>query len=270
MTKLATDNLNYIYEHKLNCFLNQARNTLVPKDFTLLTEVINEWHAASSLNELLRKWKTHHKSLQQQVSSYIHLLCFNVRGLELRWGEVCLLVQKHHSDILVLGEVGHIDFSLVGAALSNYSVFYQAGENAHGGVLVLIRKDMTVTRVSCSLPNVCVIDIALSEPIRIIAIYAPASKTWNWTDLTTLITNRCMIMGDFNIDIERDGDKADRLLEWMDSTTLRPVITDSNTSLRSDRIIDYALTTNVDLSMQTYEGITSSDHKPLLGVFTDE
>ncbi|CAF4597479.1 unnamed protein product, partial [Rotaria sp. Silwood2] len=167
-------------------------------------------------------------------------------------------------------EVGHIDFSLVGAALSNYSVFYQAGENAHGGVLVLIRKDMTVTRVSCSLPNVCVIDIALSEPIRIIAIYAPASKTWNWTDLTTLITNRCMIMGDFNIDIERDGDKADRLLEWMDSTTLRPVITDSNTSLRSDRIIDYALTTNVDLSMQTYEGITSSDHKPLLGVFTDE
>ncbi|CAF5186633.1 unnamed protein product, partial [Rotaria magnacalcarata] len=79
-----------------------------------------------------------------------------------------------------------------------------------------------------------------------------------------------MVMGDFNIDIERDGDKADKLLEWMDSGSLRPVIPDSNTSLRSNRIIDYALSTNIDLSMQTYEGITSSDHKPLLGVFTVE
>ncbi|CAF2938761.1 unnamed protein product [Rotaria sp. Silwood2] len=170
----------------------------------------------------------------------------------------------------VLGEVGHVDLSLVGAALSNYDVFYQAGENAHGGVLVLIRKDIHVTRVSCSLPNICVIDIFLSEIIRLIAIYAPASKTWNWTDLTTVITNRCMIMGDFNIDIERDGDKADRLLEWLDSCSLRPVVPDSYTSLRSDRTIDYAVTNGVDLTMQTYEGDISSDHKPLLGVFTDD
>ena len=219
-------------------------------------------------------WKKHHTLLQtllqQQLFSYMYLLCFNVRGLELRWGEVCLLVQKHHLDILVLGEVGHVDLSLVGAALVNYSVFYQAGDNPHGGVLVLTRKDMIVTRVTCLLSNVCVIDILLSEPIRMIAIYAPASKTWNWTDFTSFITSHCMIMGDFNVDIARDGDKADRLLEWMDSGSLRPVIPDANTSLRSDRIIDYAVTTNVDLSMQACESITSSDHKPLLGVFTDE
>ncbi|CAF5164186.1 unnamed protein product [Rotaria magnacalcarata] len=188
MIKDSCNNLNYKYEHKLNCFLDQTRNTLVPKDFSLLTEVITEWHAASSFNELLIQWKRHHKSFQQQSSNYIHLLCFNVRGLELRWGEVCLLVEKHHSDILVLGEVGHIDFSLVGAAFSNYGVYYQAGENSHGGVLVLIRKDMTVTRISCALPNVYVIDIHLREPIRIIALYAPASKSWNWTDITSFIT----------------------------------------------------------------------------------
>ena len=219
-------------------------------------------------------WKKHHTLLQtllqQQLFSYIYLLCFNVRGLKLRWGEVCLLVQKHHSDILVLGELEQVDLSLVGAALANYNVFYQAGDNSHGGVLVLTRKDIIVTRVTCSLPNVCVIDIPLSEPIRMIAIYAPVNKTWSWTDLRPFITSRCMIMGDFNVDIERDGDKADRLLEWMDSGSLRPVVHDANTSLLSDRIIDYAVTTNVDLSIQTYEGMTSSDHKPLLGVFTDE
>ena len=274
MSRLVSDNSKYQYEHKLNCFLDQARSTLASKELTLLTEVINEWHAASSLNELLVNWKKYHTLLQtllqQQLFSYIYLLCFNVRGLELRWGEVCLLVQKHHSGILVLGEVGQVDLSLVGAALANYNVFYQAGDNPHEDVLVLTRKDIIVTRVTCSLPNVCVIDIFLSESIRMIAIYAPASKTWNWTDLTPFITSRCMIMGDFNVDIEPDGDKADRLLEWMDSGSLWPVVPDTNTSLRSDRIIDYAVTINVDLSIQTYEGITSSDHKPLLGVFTDE
>ncbi|CAM4809265.1 unnamed protein product [Rotaria magnacalcarata] len=185
-------------------------------------------------------------------------------------GRSLFIRSKYHSDILVLGEVGHVDLSLVGAVLSNYDFFYQAGENAHGGVLVLIRKDIHVTRVLCSLPNICVIDIFLSETIRLIAIYAPASKTGNWTDPTTVISNRCMILVDFNIDIERDGEKADQLLERVDSCSLMSVIPDSNTSLRLDCTIDYAVTNGMDLTIQTYEGDTSSDHKPLLGVFTDE
>ena len=77
-----------------------------------------------------------------------------------------------------------------------------------------------------------------------------------------------MIMGDFNTDIEKDGEKADQLLEWLDQCLLTPVTPDSNTSLRSNRTIDYALTTGVDLTIQTYEGITNSDHKPLIGTFT--
>ncbi|CAF4163900.1 unnamed protein product, partial [Rotaria magnacalcarata] len=79
-----------------------------------------------------------------------------------------------------------------------------------------------------------------------------------------------MILGDFNIDIEQDGEKADRLLEWMDSCCLEPVVPDSNTSLRSDRTIDYAVTIGVDLTIQAYEGETTSDHKPLLGVLVGD
>ncbi len=77
-------------------------------------------------------------------------------------------------------------------------------------------------------------------------------------------------MGDFNIDIERDGDKADRLLEWMDSCSLGPIVPDSNTSLRSERTIDYAVAAGVDLTIQSYEGETSSDHKPLFGVLASD
>ncbi|CAF3780042.1 unnamed protein product, partial [Rotaria sp. Silwood1] len=77
-------------------------------------------------------------------------------------------------------------------------------------------------------------------------------------------------MGNCNIDVERDYEKADQLLEWIDSYLLKPVIPNSNISLRSNRTIDYAVTTGDDLTMQTREGVTSSNHKPLLCVFADD
>ena len=73
-------------------------------------------------------------------------------------------------------------------------------------------------------------------------------------------------MGDFNIDLERDGEKANHLFEWMDACSLGPMVPDNNNSFRSERIIDYAAAAGVDLTIQTYEGYTSSDHKPLFAV----
>ena len=66
------------------------------------------------------------------------------------------------------------------------------------------------------------------------------------------------------MDMERDGDKTDELLEGMDSCALGPVVRETNTSLRSSMTIDYALTTGVSLEMQTYEEETSREHEPLL------
>ncbi|CAF4520684.1 unnamed protein product [Rotaria sp. Silwood2] len=273
MTQPASDNFkhdNHYYNHDIKTarFLDQVRTTLAPKDFNLFKEVINEWLTSSSYKGLELKWKHYQRANERHgySSSSLNILCFNIRGLDLRWGDVCLLVKKHLTDIIVLEEVGRVDFALISAALSNYNIFYQAGENAHGGILVMIRNDILVVKLDCSLPNICVLDLQLEQIIRLIAIYAPASKTWEWADLSSFVTNCCMIMGDFNIDIEQDGDQADKLLEWMDSCNLEPVVPDSNTSLRSNRTIDYAITVGVELTMQVYEGDTTSDHKPLLGV----
>ncbi|CAF4493110.1 unnamed protein product, partial [Rotaria sp. Silwood2] len=126
------------------------------------------------------------------------------------------------------------------------------------------------SRVSCPLPNVCTVDLHLEESIRIIAVYAPESKSWKWSDMSGLITSHCVIMGDFNVDLEKDGGKAECLLEWMDSYSLVPTVPNTNTSLRSNRIIDYALSSGVDMTVQTYEGDTTSDHKPLLCVLACE
>ena len=132
----------------------------------------------------------------------------------------------------------------------------------------MIVNDISVRRITCTLSNVCTIDVQGEHIIRLVALYVPASKSWEWSDLSTFITGYCMIMGDFKVDIEKDGEKADRLLEWMDSNSMGSYVPDTNTSLRSDRIIDYVAAVGVDPTIQAYEGITCSDHKPIFGKIT--
>jgi hypothetical protein len=77
-------------------------------------------------------------------------------------------------------------------------------------------------------------------------------------------------MGDFNVDLEKYGDRADSLLNWADGCGLAPFLPNAHTSLRSHRTIDYLFARGIESSVQTYEGATTSDHKPLLCVLTCE
>lgn len=78
----------------------------------------------------------------------------------------------------------------------------------------MIRNGIPASRVTCSPPNVCTIDIHYEQTIRLIALYAFARKTWQWTDLSSLITGQCLVIGDFDIDLESDREKAERFFEW--------------------------------------------------------
>ena len=262
---MNTVNINHTYDNSAS-FLDRNRPLYSKKEFALLSDILTEWCEASSITDVLAHWKSYEKAPTQEPVKSLHVLCFNVRGFEQRWTEVCLLAKTDQADVIVLNEVGRVDMVLVGASFLNFQVSYQAGENSHGGVLVMIRNGITVSRINCCVPNVCVIDLKLQKPIRIIGMYAPASKSWQWADLSSFISKQCVVIGDFNVDLEKDGDKADQMLEWMDACAVGAILPNANTSLRADRIIDYALTTGLDMSIQAYEGPTTSDHKPLLGV----
>ena len=259
---------------KLDCkakrFLASMLNALPRNDHLLLSQIIAEWYRSIAINDILNEWLPYKKANMQSSISFLHILCFNVRGLSARWGEVSLMASTQRFDIMVLGEVGQVDFSLVNLVFQNYRYFYQPGENAHGGVLVIVRNGISTSRVPCSVANVCVVDLMLEEKIRLIGLYAPASKSWRWPDLSPLISKRCCIMGDFNVDIEKDGVAADDLLEWMDSCSLAPYVPHTYTSLRANRTIDYALAKGVDITLQAHEEPTTSDHKPLFCVLACE
>ena len=253
--------------------LSLTSHFLSTPDFCMLTEIVSEWSSLPTLSSIFKHWKSFSNTCTPaKSSSFIHALLFNVRGLAERWEEVLLLVDKYKVDILVLTESGRFDRDLVRQCFMNYRSFYMEGENSWGGVILLIKKGIPVSRVKCDIPNVVCVDIKFERTVRVCGVYAPISKTWDWHALSPLITDQCVILGDFNIDLNQrsDAKAAEGLLKWSDLVKVVPVLPDENTSLRSGRVIDYALARGVSIELQTVIDNTTSDHKPLLGTLCEE
>ena len=241
-------------------------------DFSLLSDIVNEWFSFPTLSTGLSYWKSFSKTCTYSLASHLNVLLFNVRGLEKRWEEVLLLFEKYKMDVLVLLEVGAFELSLFQKIFINFKYFYQKGENAWGGVILLFKSSLPVVRVKCDIPNICVVDIKLEQTLRLVGIYAPKSKTWGWNNLSQYITDFCCLFGDFNIDLDLTDDEkeASNLLSWSDSLSLSPVLPGTSTSLRSDRMIDYAFTRGIPLTLQSGLDNTISDHKPIIGMINWE
>ena len=248
---------------KRDRFLKHAQESLSKFHFSLFHSILMEWESSPLLSSCFSLWKNYNLTNFSQHSS-LQVLSFNVRGFELRWQEVLLLTYSFDFDIIILSETGSFDWSTCTQAFPDRQIFYQKGENRNGGVLVLVKSNLSVKRIECKLPNVCVIDLLTHEQIRVIGIYASDSRSWSWDDLSPLITSKCVIYGDFNVDLEKDISKANQLLTWADKVFLAPYAPKSKTSLRSDRILDYALTGGIVIDIQTLPNNTTSDHYPIV------
>ncbi|CAF4565865.1 unnamed protein product, partial [Rotaria magnacalcarata] len=136
-----------------NFIIKAGQQVLSSTDSLLFHTIIGEWHSSLSLSSCLDNWELISKPKVQLTSTFLYTLCFNVRGLDLRWGEVYLLFSSYNVDIMVLLEVGKFDQDTIVTAFPNHFLFYQEDENAHGGVLILVRQTIPVTRVPCHLAN---------------------------------------------------------------------------------------------------------------------
>ena len=245
---------------------------LSPHDFDLLSVIVNEWFFYPTLSSIFNHWKSFARVYTPSISSELQILLFNVRGLAERWEEVLLLLDKYRVDVIILTEIGSIETSLVRQIFLNYKCFQQKGDNAWGGVMMLIKNSLPVSRVKCDLPNVVCVGVKLETTVRLCGVYAPKSKTWQWNALSKIVSNDCCLLGDFNVDLnlKKDERAAKGLLEWSESESLCPVVPSENTSLRSNRIIDYAFARGVSVNLQTCVENTTSDHRPIIGILKRE
>lgn len=235
-------------------------------DFHLLTDIVKEWSSFATLQSGLKYWKSFHQECSYSSSSQLRVLLFNVRGLDKRCEEVLLLMEKYDFHCLVLIETGAFDMDHIRKSFINYKGYYQEGENSWGGVLMLVKNIIPVTRIKCDNPNICVIDLKLDQPCRLMGVYAPSSKSWDWDVLSRFIIDNSCLFGDFNVDLEAKDDEksAEKLIEWSTRNMLTPILPDSFTSLRSLRTIDYVFARGSPTTIQVCNEKTTSDHKPLI------
>ncbi len=257
---------SFLQSNKRNLILDKAKKTLSHFDLNLFCSILSEWESCPLLSSCFSLWEKFVHVDSSMAFSSLHVLMFNVRGLDTRWQEVLLLISSSNTDLIILLETGDIDLSFYSQAFSNFKLYFQPGENRNGGVLILIRNDIRVKRIDCQIPNVCVLDIKVEDEFRIIGVYAPVSRSWDWHDLSHFVSENCVIFGDFNVDLENDVKKAEDLLAWADSSNLSPFLPDCPTSLRSDRTIDYAFSNLAKIDIQKLNTNTTSDHYPILSI----
>ena len=253
---------------KRDVSLSEAAKSLSHFDYNLFCNLLSEWESHPLLSSCLSHWKSLSVCQPLSVNAPLLILSFNVRGFNSRWQEVLLLNSSYAFDIMILQETGDVETSLCAQAFPKFRCFHQRGENRNGGVSIMVRKEVQASRVVCDLPNICAVDIHThtNDTVRIIGVYAPESRSWGWDHLSQFLSTNCAIFGDFNVDLEQDGGKADLLLSWADTHNLAPYTPVSATSLRAERTIDFSLSNLPLIEIQTYVGNTTSDHRPLLSV----
>ncbi|CAF4165934.1 unnamed protein product, partial [Rotaria sp. Silwood2] len=110
-----------------------------------------------------------------------------------------------------------------------FEFFYQKTENRNGGVLMIIKEDISIRRVPCKLPNVCVVNIKGEEDFRLIGVHAPDSETWSSDDLSYFLSKKCIVYGDVNVNIMQYGKNAEIFLQWADEQFLAQALPNSST-----------------------------------------
>ncbi|CAF3321861.1 unnamed protein product [Rotaria sp. Silwood2] len=238
------------------------------KDQKLVLSLLDEWYTSSTLNTLLCHWDNSEivPSKNQHQKEYLKILCFNVEGWGTRALEATDLVYKTQASICIFTEVGALWNT---SRLPHFNTFYQKGTNKNGGVCVAVGKHLKVTRVEVNISNIVVVDIlGLSEPLRIIGIYWPASQHINLDDLLCYVVQGTIISGDFNATVkEWNSPVTDRrgalVKEWIEENNLKYIPTTAHTSKRSLRNIDLAFSNINNVSSETlYFG--TSDHWPII------
>ncbi|CAM4975916.1 unnamed protein product [Rotaria socialis] len=223
-----------------------------------------------SLNVLLQHWERVHMDVKSfNSSSFVDPLkncLYNVEGWKTRRLEVIDLIYSVETSICIfteVGEQGH-DFKI-----SDYNTFYQTGLNRSGGVCICLGKNLKGVEIDSSIPNTVVVDIyGLSEPLRIIGIYWPASQQRNLMDLSNFVINNTLIAGDFNAAAmdwgsPTDDNRSFLLKEWIEENDLLYVKNTFNSSRRSKRNIDHLFTNIRNVKGETI-AFGTSDHWPII------
>ena len=199
------------------------------------------------LNYNLRKCKNFEK--------FFHVFHHNIRSFHANYDQLSALLDEHFPkiDVLALSETwfNHSSCSVL-EGYTGYHTFRVSSRG--GGISVYISKNYRSTK-NCTLSGIyttfetCIVDVFVTNEmnIKLIGVYRPPSSSATEFNLEfgEFITNnfssnsKCLIVGDFNIDIGVGGTHRTDLCNMFESISYNPLIL---IPTRLNNIIDHIWT----------------------------
>jgi hypothetical protein len=228
-------------------------------------EMIDEWNARSSVTDLCKRWKKDRPAVRYDASLLIIL--FNVEGLRTHVTDVDILLNKYKPHVAVLTGVGAAARNMI--TFPGYKAYSQPGTNAFGGVAILYQEHI-ICKIIKREANFLLTELQTPiEPLLLGAIYVPPNTLPQFELLNECATKPFYIFGDFNAKhtawrCRQNNTSGVHLFNWLEETGNEILAPSSNTSRRSDAIIDFGVTH--DAAEWTSEVLNegTSDHWPVL------
>ena len=214
----------------------------------------------------------------------LHAVLLNARSIRNKLLEFRAMVATTDYDLIAITETwldtGNRDFDGE-YHLPGYTMFHKDRVGRMGGgVLLYVRDHLNAIGVALDSPHEFVgADVkGCSPPLRVVAVYRPPHSTRDsdeslYSDLSRLIQDRTLVVGDFNCHLDWDllvaGAVGMRLVDFSNDCFLTQLV---RLPTRGQSTLDLVFTTDEDMviNVEVGEALAGSDHSMVsFGVLCD-
>ncbi|CAF2115950.1 unnamed protein product [Rotaria magnacalcarata] len=270
----------FIPNHRTESF-HISTEALSRKQAQIFQELILEWTTTPTLNTLLANWEDRKKITSKMLNakSELKIMLLNVSSLKHYLPDIFLLLESTPCPIVVFNGTHHHNdtVKLFSRHFSNCNVYWEAGSNNFGGVLIAIHRSIPVQRVDIfqNQSNIVVLDVGTTtDKFQLATCYSPPNEKLpiNLFDKILERSTNTILLGDFNAkhqswsdSIENQKDRV--LFNWLSTNDLEIVNKHVATSTRSNATIDLILApAHMIPSTSSYSVLPciGNDHFPII------
>ena len=262
-----------------NCLIHEAR-TLSNIIYQICVSSRSYLYALGEKNDYLnnKQCKTDDNFEPWFQQKGVHIVHLNIHYLYPKLDEIKLLLSSQNIDILCLCETFLNDsFSSSELSIENYKIFRKDRLTHGGGLIVYVNDDLPcIQRHDLEISSVESIWLEVkqpnSKPVLLSYVYRPPSSKVQWLhdfssslDNASTYENECLIIGDFNFDIQSDSFQSKAWFDLMLSINFTQLVKDpTRITPTSATLIDHVFSNNpeniVNVSVPPY---SISDHYPV-------
>ena len=242
------------------------------------TTVLPTFENASDFQTVVNDTVLQHQPMPWFNKKGLKIVHLNIHFLYPKIDEIKLMLSQNTFDILCICETFlNETFADFEVSLENYKLFRRDRQTNGGGLIIYVREEIPCEQISdfanSSLESLWLeIKQPNSKSFLLAYVYRPPSSKVNWMkDFSSMLENpimiekECIILGDFNIDLQKADNSSKSWLGLMESVSFSQLVKNSTRVTQfSATLIDHAFSnTPQNISSVYIPEYAISDHYPV-------